>query len=134
MFGSLNTSASALVAHRTRLEVIAANIANQNSVQNAKGEYDPYRRRIAVFAPGDPATGSDQGVHVRQILLDESPFMEKHVPGHPFADENDMVKFPNVSGPMEQINALEASRAYEANITAAEATKAMLRNTLRLLA
>ncbi|QDU72189.1 flagellar basal body rod protein FlgC [Mucisphaera calidilacus] len=134
MFGSLNTSASALVAQRTRLEVIAANIANQNSIYNAKGEYDPYRRRIAVFAPGDPDSGTDQGVHVREIMIDQSPFARRLDEDHPLADKDGYVYYPNISGPMEQINALEASRAYEANITAAEATKAMLRNTLRLLA
>lgn len=134
MFGSLNTSASALVAQRTRLEVIAANIANAGSIYNAKGEYEPYQRRIAVFAPGDPATKSQSGVHVREILLDDSPLRARYQPDHPNADDGGYVYYPNINSSVEQINALEASRAYEANITAAEATKSMLRNSLRLLA
>ncbi|WP_428386562.1 flagellar basal body rod protein FlgC [Mucisphaera sp.] len=134
MFGSLNISASALVAQRTRLEVISANIANSSSIYNAQGEYDPYRRRIAVFAPGDPSTGSNKGVHVREILLDDAPFRARHQPNHPNADSEGYVYYPNINSSIEQVNALEASRAYEANITAAEATKTMMRNTLKLLA
>ena len=58
MYGSLDISTSALVAQRTRLNVITANIANTRSLVNDAGEYSPYRRRFAVFAPGDPARGS----------------------------------------------------------------------------
>ncbi|MEQ9453303.1 MAG: flagellar basal body rod protein FlgC [Phycisphaeraceae bacterium] len=134
MFGALNTSASALVAQRTRLEVIAANIANSGAIYNAQGEYDPYRRRIAVFAPGDPSTQSGKGVHVHKIMLDKSPLQARHQPDHPNADSQGNVYYPNINSSVEQINALEASRAYEANITAAEATKSMIRNSLRLLA
>lgn len=134
MFGSLNTSTSALVAQRTRLETIAANMANANSIYDAQGNYEPYRRKIAVFAPGDPSTGSEQGVHVRDIMFDDAPLRKVYEPGHPEADEEGYVNYPNVDPTMEMINALEASRAYEANITAAEATKSMIRSSLRLLA
>jgi flagellar basal-body rod protein FlgC len=109
MFGSLDISTSGLVAQRTRLEV-------------------------TVLAPGDPSTGNDQGVHVQEILLDGSPFRKVYDPGHPNADSQGYVNFPNVHSAMEMVNALEASRAYEANITAAEATKAMMQASLRLLA
>ena len=134
MFGALDISVSALVAQRTRLEVIAANIANQNSVLDAKGNYSPYRRRIPIFAPGDPSSGNKLGVHVKKIMLDAAPFRKKHEPGSPHADADGYVNYPNIDPAMEMINALEASRAYEANITVAEATKTMLRSSLRLLA
>jgi len=135
VFGSFDISTSALVAQRTRLNVISANMANQHSVFDAEGNYDPYRRRIPVFAPGDPATGSDHGVHVKQIMLDDSPFRKVHVgAGHPLADEDGFLDMPNVDPMIEMANALEASRAYEANVTVVEATKAMANSAIRLLA
>ena len=134
MFGSLDISTSALVAQRTRLNVISANIANQNSIEDENGNYSPFRRRIAIFAPGDPTTGSKEGVHVREIDLDDSPLTPKYQPGHQHADKDGNVYYPNINGTMEMVNALEASRAYEANITAVEATKSMINSALRLLA
>ncbi len=123
MFGSLDISASGLVAQRTRMNVISSNLANVNTIYDAEGNYAPFRRRIAVFESGDPSTDNRAGVHVAEFLLDEGPLRKVYEPGNPNADAN-----------MEQINALEASRAYEANITAAEATKAMIRESMRLLA
>ncbi len=134
MFGALDISTSALVAQRTRMEVIAANLANMNSVEDADGNYAPFRRRIAVFRPGDPAAGIGRGVHVAAIEHDDGPLRLKHEPGHKHADADGYVEYPNIDPAMEMINALEASRAYEANITAAEATKSMLQASLRLLA
>lgn len=116
------------------MEVIAANLANKDSIYDAKGNYSPFRRRVAVFAQGDPATGSDAGVHVQNILLDPSPLRKMYEPGHPNADAQGYVQYPNIDSSVEMINALEASRAYEANITAAEATKSMMQASLRLLA
>lgn len=134
MFGSLDVSASALVAHRTRLESISANIAGSQAIENPDGDHDPFQRRIAVFAQGDPVSGNPNGVHVREILQ-ETSFIEKYEPGHPFADpETGMVTYPDISPEVEIINAMSAYRAYEANITAAEATKSMLQASLRLLA
>lgn len=134
MFGALNTSTSALVAQRTRMETIAANMANANSIYDAQGNYAPYRRRIPVFAAGDPSTGSDRGVHVQKIMLDDAPLRKVLEPGNPHADSEGYVYYPNIDSTVEKISALEASRAYEANITAAEATKSMMQASLRLLA
>lgn len=134
MFGSLDISTSALVAQRTRLQVISANMASKDAITDAQGNYAPYRRRVPVFATGDPATGSNQGVHVREIALDQSPLKAEYEPWSKFADDAGYVHYPNVDSSIEMVNALEASRAYEANITAAETTKSMLRNSLRLLA
>jgi len=134
MFGSLDISTSALVANRQRLEVVAANMANRNTLEDADGNYSPFRRRLAILAQGDPTTGSGNGVHVKEIQLDPSPMRKVHDPGHPYADKDGYVEYPNIEPTNELINALEVSRAYEANITAAEATKTMLRSALRLMA
>ena len=134
MFGALDISTSALVAQRTRLNTISANLANRFSVEDAEGNYAPYRRRVPIFAAGDPATGAAEGTHVKDILLDPAPLRRVYEPGHPYADADGYVKYPNVDPAIELVNALEASRAYEANITAAEATKSMLQAGLRLLA
>jgi flagellar basal-body rod protein FlgC len=134
MFGALDISASGLVAQRQRMAVIAANVANKDAILDADGNYAPFRRRIPVFAPGDPTTGSGQGVHMQEIMLDQAPLKAKHQPGHELADAEGYVYYPNIDTPTEMVNALEASRAYEANITAAEATKSMTQAAIRLLA
>lgn len=134
MFGALDVSTSALVTQRTRMEVIAANLANSSAIYDAQGRYSPYRRRVAILATGDPTGGGREGVHVQKILLDQSPLRKVYDPGHPEADEQGYVGYPNVDSAVEMVNALEASRAYEANITAVEATKSMMQASLRLLA
>ena len=134
MYGTLDISSSALVAQRTRLNVIAANIANSKAILNEAGEYDPYRRRFAVFAPGDPQRGEPGGVHVAAIQSDPSPLRPAFEPGSPYADEDGYVYYPNVDPVIESMNAMEATRAYEANITAIEATKSMFSIALQIIA
>jgi len=131
MFGSLDISTSALVAQRTRMNAISANIAGQLTLTDENGNYAPFQRRIAVFGKGDGRGGD--GVHVREILK-EPAYKPVYEPGNKFADDRGYVWYPDIDSTVEQINAMEASRAYEANITAAEATKSMMRNSLRLLA
>ena len=133
MFGALNTSTSGLVAQRTRLDAISANLANANTITHDGQSNTPYRRRIPILSPGDPASNERAGVHVRSIRLDPSPFRLKHEPGSPFADSEGYVKYPNIDPIVEQINAIEVSRSYEANITAAEATKRMMQVSLDIL-
>ena len=137
MFGTLDISSSALLAQRTRMDTIAANIANINTTRNARGEPVPYRRRFAVFAPGGAKRGLDAarpGVHVQQIGMDASPFQRRYQPGHPDAGPDGYVAYPNIDMAIEFVNALEASRAYEANVTTMEVTKSMINASLRLLA
>ncbi|MEO0476486.1 MAG: flagellar basal body rod protein FlgC [Planctomycetota bacterium] len=133
MFGALDTSTSALVAQRTRMNAISANLANRGANFDANGENNPFQRRIAILAPGDPATGNPAGVHVKEIMLDQN-YQKKYDPTNEHADEDGYIKTTNIDPMMEQVNALEASRAYEANIAAAEATKSMIQTSLRLLA
>ena len=134
MFGALDISTSALVAQRQRLTAISANVALGSTVVDPNADPDDFRRRVAIFAPGDPVSGSREGVHLKEILYDQAPFRKIHDEGHPFADEDGYVQVPNIDPSIEMVNAVEASRAYEANITAAEATKSMLQTSLRLLA
>ena len=134
MFGALDTSTSGLVANRIRMETVAANVANANSITDKNGENNPFRRRIAILAQGDPSSGSSNGVHVQEIMLDRSPFQKKFDPNNPLADADGYIKTPNINPIYEQVNALEIARAYEANIQAAEATKAMMQSALRLIA
>lgn len=134
MFGALDISTSGLIAHRTRLDTISANIANARSIINAEtGAYEPYQRRIATLAAGDPASGLSQGVHVASILIDPAPLRLEYDPFSPFANADGYVGYPNVNPVIEQMNAMEAARSYEANIAAAEATKSMMSVALQLL-
>lgn len=134
MFEVLDMGASGLQAQRTRMDTIANNILNANTTRNEKGEKVPYRRRFVLFAPGQGGDRRDRGgVHVQQIALDQSPFRKQYQPGHPDADAQGYVQYPNVDVAIEYVNALEASRAYEANITMMDVSKAMINASLRLL-
>src|SRR5262245_42715486 len=134
MFGSLDITTSGLIANRVRLEAIAANIANADSLVDESGKYQPYQRRIVTLAAGDPQGSSDDGVHVASIDMDQGPLRMKYEPNSPFADASGYVGYPNVDVVVEQMNAMEAQRSYEANITVAEATKTMMSAALQLLA
>ena len=138
MYGSLAVSTSGMIAQRTRLAVVASNIANSGTLFNAQGEYDPYRRREVFFAPGDPTaasrSGRQMGVHVAEIEADQEALRKRFAPGNAFADKDGYIQVPDISPAVEQVNAMQASRAYEANVVAAETTKTMLAQALRLLA
>lgn len=139
MYGALDISASGMIAQRTRLTAISANIANRNSVM---ADGTPYRGKEVFFVAGDPsaktADGRKFGVHVSSIEDKDEPLNFRWNPDHPGAIKSGSmagyVMESNVNPVVEQINALEAARAYEANAVAAETTKAMYAQALRLLA
>lgn len=133
MFGSLDISTSGLIVQRTRLNAIAGNLANQHTILKSDGGYEPYRRREVLVSAGDPRTGSSDGVHVAGIRLSDNPPIMKYEPHSEFADENGYVGYPDINPVVEQVNALEAMRAYEANIIAIEASKAMINTSLRMI-
>ena len=134
MFGAMEISSSALSAIRTQMDVIASNIANIETTRNDRGESIPYRRREVVFAAGrGKEAGEETGVHVAGVVEDLSPFRMVPAPGHPDADENGNVLFPNVDLQREVVNAVVAMRAYEANVAAFEASKQMMAQALRLI-
>jgi flagellar basal-body rod protein FlgC len=134
MFEILDTGASGLQAQRTRLDTIAQNIANTNTTHGPNGEKTPFRRRLVQFAEGQAGDTSKPGVHVESIDQDQSDFIKKWEPGNKDADENGYVSYPNIDTTVEFVNALDASRAYEANVTMMETAKSMFSSTLRLLA
>ena len=135
MLSTLDLATGGLRAQRTRMDTIAGNVANLHTTRDADGNPAPYRRRVALLAPGDAADPSKPGVHVAEIAHDPSPFDERHDPGHPDADpRTGMVKYPNVDLTTEYVNMLEASRAYEAGVATVQTTKAMLNSALRLIA
>ncbi len=137
MFDSLDISASALLAQRTRMDTIAGNVANMNTTHNEKGEPEPYRRRFVVMAAGTKNAEGDNvapGVHVQSVEKDPAPFRPVFDPGNPDADKDGNVYYPNIDLAVEQVNMMEASRAYEANVTMMDSEKAMISSALRLIA
>ena len=129
---------SALVAQRTRLDVIAGNMANKDVTRNVNGQSVPFRRRVALMAAGNPAAGEGAaGVHIAQIVEDPTPFPKRWDPGHPDAvkegPDQGYVLMSNVSYHTEMVNAMTAARAYEANVTVMELAKSMASSSLRLL-
>lgn len=141
-FNALEVSASALTAERTRMNLISNNLANANTTRTPEG--GPYRRKDAVFASRSmdgsfqkklsdaSASPSAGGVDVVGIVEDQRPPRLQYDPGHPDADERGYVAMPNVSVVEEMADMIAATRAYEANVTAAQAAKAMAMKTLEI--
>lgn len=134
MFSALDIGASGLRAQRMRLDTIANNVANYNVTRDENGKANPYQRRFVVLAPGQPGAPEKPGVRVVDVKKSSTGFSIRQEPGHPDADRNGYVRYPNVDLSVEFVNALEATRAYEANITMMETTKSMFSSTLRLIA
>jgi len=131
----LDISGTALAAQRVRMNTIANNIANVNTTRNDKGFHEVFRRKEVVLKTGSPqGTGSPRyGVEVKEVIPDQSAFIRMYQPGHPDADEFGYVMMPNVQTPLEMVDMIEASRAYEANLTAIQVTKTMSNKSLELL-
>ncbi len=129
---SLKIAASGLHAQNSRMRVIAENIANADSAGKTPSE-EPYRRRIPTFQSVlDPETGSET-VEVGKIATDPSDFEERYEPGHPAADKNGYVKYPNVDTLVEAMDMREAQRTYEANLNVVTVTRQMLGHTIDIL-
>jgi len=142
---SLDISGSALTAQRLRMDVISQNVANAATTRTANGE--PYRRRVAVFAErkdnlsfadylneakNGRSASHGRGVVVSSIETDMTDFKMEYDPSHPDADANGYVKYPNVNEVTEMVDMMAATRAYEANITALNATKSMALKALEI--
>ena len=133
----LNISASGLSAERLRMEVVANNIANAMSTRTPGG--GPFRRQEVVFATvmnnhfnkdGSPRLG---GVEAAGVVDDPSEFVKVYQPGHPQADKEGMVSYPNVQIPLEMTDLITASRAYEANTRVAQSFRQMMEQSLAIL-
>lgn len=133
-FGPFAISHSGLRAQRIRMDTIANNIANINTTRTPQG--GPFRRQMAIFSaePLEPAPIADgRGVDVPEIVPDMSPFKTVYDPGHPDADENGYVLLPNVDVAVEMVDLVSASRSYEANVAAINATKRILAKALEII-
>jgi flagellar basal-body rod protein FlgC len=140
---SFAITASALTAEKLRMDVISNNIANADTTRTIEG--GPYIRERVVFAPRIDATqtfapmlanmtaeGMPIGVRVTGIIKDPSPPRMVYDPGHPDANSEGYVAYPNVNAVNEMVDLISASRAYEANITAFNATKSMALQALTI--
>ncbi len=135
IFSALDISASGLAAQRTRMTTIASNIANISTTHNERGEAAPYQPRFVIFQT-DPNVGIEgaAGVKVSSVETDNVEPKLKFEPGNPDANNQGYVAYPNINMIGEYTDALEASRAYEANLGAMDISKDMVQQTLKLIA
>ncbi|NUQ62430.1 MAG: flagellar basal body rod protein FlgC [Pirellulales bacterium] len=138
MLSALDLSTSALVAQRTRMNAISSNLANLSTTHNEAGESTPYLPRYVVFQADDSigANGA-AGVRVSSVEIDEREPRYKYQPGHPDAIEEGprkgYVAYPDINMMTEMTDAMEAARAYEANLGAIDIAKDLAQQTLRIL-
>lgn len=134
IFTAFDISGSGMTAQRLRTDIISQNLANVNSTSSQDG--GAYRRKTVVFSEKNATAFSDvllstagtvgSGVKVTKIVEDyETPMNKVYDPAHPDADENGYVTYPNVNVVTEMTNLIDASRSYEANVTAFNASKSM---------
>ncbi len=143
-FNAVNTSATALTAQTLRMDVISENIANANTTRTENG--GAYKRKTVLFETANDTrkfseyfkdemklgTQPTGGVKVRKIAVDNTDGSLVYNPEHPDADENGYVEQSNVNIVEEMVNMISATRSYEANITAMNATKGMVSKTLEI--
>lgn len=141
MFSTVDTSASGLTAQRLRMDLIADNIANVDTTRTEEGV--PYRRKLAIFRErnndfsnvmaGKMSNNNDQnGVEVAGIREDASPFKTVYRPNHPDANQDGYVEMPNINITSEMVDMIDASRSYEANVTALNTSKRMALKALEI--
>jgi flagellar basal-body rod protein FlgC len=136
MFSAFDVSTSGMVAQRIRLNAISSNIANMSTTRNEAGEAVPYSPRYVTFQTDtDISTpGGGNGVSVAAVEYSDKQPRLKFQPWHQDANEDGMVAYPNVDMVTEFVDAMEATRAYEANIGVMEITKSLAQQTLKILA
>ena len=130
----LDIASTGMAAQRLRIQLIASNVANSETTRTKEG--GPFRRKDAVFQPKDMGFAgalASAGVQVASIQTSQEPFLTRYEPGHPDADADGVVSYPNINPVEEMVNLTEASRAYEANIAVVRAAKAMATSALSIL-
>jgi flagellar basal-body rod protein FlgC len=128
---SIAIAASGLRAQSGRMRVISENIANADSTAPAGS--DPFRRRIPTFRSEVDRALDARVVALGKMRTDPTEFRLKHEPGHPSADANGNVKYPNVNPLVEMTDLRDAQRSYEANINVIGATRRMIQRTIEIL-
>jgi flagellar basal-body rod protein FlgC len=119
-------------AQGDRLRVVAENIANADSTGLTPGS-EPYRRKTITFKNVLDREMGIEKVTVSSYGVDSTPFQKKYMPGHPAADAQGYVLYPNVEPVVEMVDMQEAQRAYEANVNVIDVTRSMISQTLSLL-
>lgn len=134
LIAGIDISASALNAQKTRLDIVAQNIANAQTTRTANG--GPYQRQIVSFetelvrhAGGGPAL---QTVKVATVQTDKTPGQQVYNPQHPDAGPDGLVTMPNVNLSYEMVDLITASRAYEANLSVVKNARQMAMKTLEI--
>jgi flagellar basal-body rod protein FlgC len=135
LFRGMRITATGMSAERTRVDTIAENIANARTTRTPDG--GPYRRKLVVFEPllksGPNGQAMSMGVRASQIIEDDqTPFEVVFEPGHPDADAEGLVEYPNVNATREMADLITALRAYEANLSAEEALERMAERALEI--
>ena len=143
LFGLMDVSGSALQAERLRAEVIATNMANAETTRTPEG--GPYRRQQVVFqsAASDQgvfanhllseSNGEVGGVEVAAVVSDNTSGLRRYDPQHPDADKNGYVEYPDINPLTEMVDMMSATRAYDLNSSAVQATKGMIDASLDIL-
>lgn len=134
-FKIMDIAASGMTAERFRSEVISNNLANANTTRTEDG--GPYRRKIVTFKESlnKHLSKNDEqiaGVRVSKLEEDKSPFKLVYDPGHPDADKNGYVKYPNINPLREMVDLISAQRAYEANVAVVNSAKSMFNSALSI--
>lgn len=128
MFNIFNIAGSALTAQSARLNTVASNLANADSIAGADGQ--PYRAKQVVFRA--TPMGDGMGVRVVQVVESMAPMRQLYDPKNPAADANGYVSMPNVNPVEEMVNMISASRAYQANSEVMSAAKSLMLKTLTI--
>lgn len=140
VFGAMDMSATGMTAQQTRMDTIAGNIANVNTTRDKNGNV--YKRKTVLFEEKSYPTFDEslslanehigKGVKVTRIVEDESQGNMVYDPSHPDANEDGYVTYPNVNTVTEMTNMIDATRAYEANVTVLNSTKGMALKALNI--
>jgi flagellar basal-body rod protein FlgC len=136
MFGSFDISTSGLVAQRMRLNAISSNLANMSTTRNEFGQAEPYQPRYVTFQTDTSihSSGGGAGVKVGSVEISKADPLMKYQPSHPDADSEGYVRYPNVDMTSEMVDAMQATRAYEANVGVIEISKDITQQSLRIIA
>ena len=126
-FETIDVASTGLSAQRIRINVISSNMANANTTRTQDG--GPYRKKNVIFK--EVLAGVHKGgVKVEKIIPDFKPPQLRYQPGHPDANEEGYVAYPNINPIEEMVNMLEAARSYEANVTIVNTAKQLAQQAI----
>ncbi len=142
LFSALSVSSSGMAAERTRAELLVQNLANAETTRTAEG--GPYRRKDVVFSSAPQGSAFSAvfqselnpqatGVEVSDVVEDTRDPEMRYMPGHPDADQNGYVAFPNINPAEDMVDLLGASRGFAGNVAAMSAVKDMILRSIDMM-